>query len=56
VLNKLYLALGGLIPLAFAVMAFTGTELGGQERIDPHHKGGGVRSIFFWSSGYHGGK
>jgi hypothetical protein len=57
VLNRIYLAIGSIIPLAFAVMAFMGWELGGEprEKLDPSQPGG-IRSHHFWYAGYHGGK
>lgn len=59
-LGKIYLALGLLVLLAYAVMTFTGREVGDPQRqkIVPGsdlRSGSGSR-IFFWHSGYRGGK
>ena len=59
-LNRIALALGGLMIAVYAGIAFTGTEFGDseRERIPPDVRAspGGYRSFHFWHSGYHGGK
>jgi hypothetical protein len=59
-LRKIWLGSGiGCLAL-YAVLAFTGWELGtpGRERIpvDVRNSPGGYRSFHFWHAGYHGGK
>jgi hypothetical protein len=59
-LGKIYLGLGLLVLLAYGVMTFTGKEIGDPQRqkITPGsdlRSGSGSR-IFFWHSGYRGGK
>ena len=58
-LSKIYLVIGVLIILAFAAVVFTGTELGSakRERVSPTDlRSGRGTGIFFWHSGYRGGK
>ena len=52
--------LGSLIVGGYAVMAFTGYEIGSPERDEVpasvRSSPGGYRTYHFWHSGYHGGK
>jgi hypothetical protein len=59
-LSKIYLGLGILVLLGYGLITFTGREIGDPERqkITPGtsvRSGSGSR-IFFWHSGYRGGK
>ncbi len=58
--NKIGITIGAVAILAYAIVAFTGTEFGDPERDyippDVRQSPGGYRSFHFWHSGYHGGK
>jgi hypothetical protein len=60
VLNKLYLAYGGVVLIFFAVATIAGWEFGSppRETLSPSVRDapGGYRSFHFWHSGYQGGK
>jgi hypothetical protein len=59
-LNKAYLAIGGVIIACYALAEFSGWEFGNTQRQvvpgDVRHSPGGYRSFHFWHSGFRGGK
>ena len=57
-LNKFYLTLGSVLLVGYSVMAFSGWELGDPARhtIPADQRGNYRSSIFWYSSGYRGGK
>ncbi|HEU4386529.1 MAG TPA: hypothetical protein VFV34_01945 [Blastocatellia bacterium] len=59
-LVKIYVVIGAVLLLFFAVATFTGVELGNPDRqfvpADVRNSPGGYRSFHFWHFGYHGGK
>jgi hypothetical protein len=57
-LSRIYLIIGIIFILLYAIFAVSGKEIGDPERqrVPADYRQGGGRSYFFWHSGYRGGK
>jgi hypothetical protein len=59
-LSKIYLVIGAVVLASYALLTFTGRELGDPDKqrmpADVRQSPGGYRSFHVWYLGYRGGK